>query len=397
MGDLDEEVKKTFPNEDSFPQDLKDIRATTFAEIDVVVQHLDTAAQKLGQLQPKTLVEQQGSAEAIRKCLLEASESVFKEQVPVGNRSIGAYKAAYKRAAKEMMKSAKPGKKQNKDACLVATNLLLKHVKDNVQGSVNVAVVARADDVSRSVPSLVACDAGMLADCGKHPGIQSMGRWLLKQVGKEGKSPTAMGGYRPQVGKQVGALVKKHCAPLVSSIAVRSEQAALMEEIFGVQQWVMTEQHLHIAPLAYGVSEVRFLAAGSYLAAGVRLESLKGSNMKEKMDGLATDAGLKDFVKKAAISGEGFVTLHEEAGTCLVIPAGYVVAISGKHSEDEDGASGLRWGSLDINSEAEVKLTAALLDGMAATYPDMSSPGSDYASWRDCVRRLAVATTMSVG
>lgn len=88
--------------------------------------------------------------------------------------------------------------------------------------------------------------------------------------------------------------------------------------------------------------------------------------------------------------------MHKEAGNCLVIPAGYVVTISQKHSGAEHGASGLRQGSLVINSWAEVKLMADLLEGMAIACPDMTSPGRDEASWRECVKRLTVATTTSV-
>jgi hypothetical protein len=104
--------------------------------------------------------------------------------------------------------------------------------------------------------------------------------------------------YRPQVHKQIVAVMRKHVPTLQSFVALPSEQEALKEEIFAAQHWASLEEHVCVGPSPFGIGEARYLAGGSCIVAGVLMDKLPGKNLTEKNERLMTDAGLKIFLEK---------------------------------------------------------------------------------------------------
>jgi hypothetical protein len=94
--------------------------------------------------------------------------------------------------------------------------------------------------------------------------------------------------------------------------------------------------------------------------------------------------------------GEGFWLQHEAAGTCLLIPPGYMVVVSGGYAKDEDGAHGLRWGLLDAGSSAQLGMCEKLVEGIINAYPACAE--GDYPAWLKCIReRLSPNAATLVG
>jgi hypothetical protein len=88
------------------------------------------------------------------------------------------------------------------------------------------------------------------------------------------------------------------------------------------------------------------------------------------------------------INGEGFWLQHEAAGTCLIIPPGYMVVVTGNYDKDtagEDGSHGVRWGLLDAVSSSELSTCEKLVENIIETYPACKE--GDYPAWLQCIRR----------
>lgn len=223
----------------------------------------------------------------------------------------------------------------------------------------------------------------------KNSGISGHAKWLRKQIGKDESSPTcAMAAYRPQIAKVVYSYVRKHLEPLLSKVALPSEHEALRDEIFNPQAWSICEEHTQINVLPYGCTEVRYLCQGSYMVAGVQLSALSGDSMKDKLDKLQSDSGMKNLLQKAKEPEAGFWVVHDEPNTALIIPAGYLVIVTGNYNKakEEDGANGMRWSFLDAASNDEVKLCSDLVGGMLDTFPELKV--GDYKAWDSCLKQF---------
>jgi hypothetical protein len=242
----------------------------------------------------------------------------------------------------------------------------------------------------------------------------------------QSSTTTLMACYRPQVHKLITTNLRKYLPNMQSFVALPTEHEALKEDIFSPQHWVNTENHMCISPSAYGIGEARYLAGGSYIIAGVLMEKFPGKTLLEKNERLMTDAGLKVFLEKVtrpnyvmlglgmlilflAISsskpvslvtiiinlgglhwqvntkGEGFWLQHEAAGSCLLIPPGYMLAVSGNYAKDEDGSNGLRWGLLDAGSGTQLGICDKVVAGIIEAYP--SCRQGDYPVWLQCLRQ----------
>ena len=229
--------------------------------------------------------------------------------------------------------------------------------------------------------------------------------------------------YRPLVHKQITTNLRKYLPNMQSFVALPTEQEALKEDIFSPQHWANAEHHMCMGPSPYGIGEARYLAGGSYIIAGVLMEKLPGKTLLDKSDRLMTDAGLKVFLEKVTRSkyvmldlgmlilflaakpvslvtiiinlgglqwqvntkGEGFWLQHEAAGSCLLIPPGYMVAVSGNYAKDEDGSNGLRWGLLDVESSTQLGMCEKVVEGIIEAYPACNE--GDYPVWLQCLRR----------
>ena len=90
-----------------------------------------------------------------------------------------------------------------------------------------------------------------------------------------------------------------------------------------------------------------------------------------------------------ASTSDGFWLVHDEVNTCLYIPPGYMVAITGGFSA-ENGASGLRWSLLDHASHADVVACASRVQDISVAFPEV-----DYKDWKECITKYLVPAVSS--
>ena len=129
---------------------------------------------------------------------------------------------------------------------------------------------------------------------------------------------------------------------------------------------------------------MRMLMDGSYTIAGVKYSQVKGANLKEKVEGLLTLAGTKEFLVKAC-GGLGFCHTHDEIGSIICVPPGHIVFISGQFEKDGAGATSIRWGFLSPDTtQAEVMAIKAVNMEALALYPGLAE--LKYPDWVECLQ-----------
>ena len=80
----------------------------------------------------------------------------------------------------------------------------------------------------------------------------------------------------------------------------------------------------------FGVSEVRVLMQGSYIAAGIPLSESKGSDLVEKVSKLTLSAEIDSFITHARDgSKNAWAFEHNTVGSMAIIPGGHLVVICG--------------------------------------------------------------------
>ena len=120
------------------------------------------------------------------------------------------------------------------------------------------------------------------------------------------------------------------------------------------------------------------------------------------MEFLDTAEGMRAFVAKASIEGEGFWMVHDTPFTAVVVPAGYMVAISGNFktaAKGEDlqcqGAEGSRWGVMDSSDKSEVQQVHKSVSQILQAYPALRQ--GDYSTWLMCLEKYLLPACSSSG
>ncbi len=74
---------------------------------------------------------------------------------------------------------------------------------------------------------------------------------------------------------------------------------------------------MHVGVVPHGLSEVRLLTWGCYMAMGVPLDAVAGASLKEKLANISTPAGGKKFVDECTtVGGSGWASMQIAVG-CL--------------------------------------------------------------------------------
>ena len=127
----------------------------------------------------------------------------------------------------------------------------------------------------------------------------------------------------------------------------------------------------------YGIFEIRYLQEGGYCIAGVRMDKVQGSSLKEKIARVCSEPGAIAFTKDAMESG--FCCWHDEPGQLVVIPPGHIILMMGTWSADGPSASvGIRYGFMHNNSKADVEVCKNTAKEMMATYDHLKSELSEW-------------------
>lgn len=162
-------------------------------------------------------------------------------------------------------------------------------------------------------------------------------------------------------------------AAVYDRMPIAGDDEAWLAAVYDSQFWLMSPQHAGLAPTPFCLNEVRAVAEGSMLLAGLPLASIAGESYAEKVGRVAgmTRKAFLDSARQA-----GFVAIVA-AGQFAVIPGGFLVleAGLGKAGEAalEQHVSGLRWSfAHPVDAKREVSLEAHLT-AMLAAWPALRS------------------------
>ena len=78
--------------------------------------------------------------------------------------------------------------------------------------------------------------------------------------------------------------------------------------------------------------------------------------------------------------------MHDEENSVIIVPAGYLVCVSGNHSDDS-GAQGFRWSYLDGTLDAVTECIKRL-EAIQEAMPELQE--GDYETWRDCLNKYVL-------
>ena len=387
--ETDAEIKKWFPN--GLPEEVAMVRTAGLKELEQIKVDIESHGKHCAAMRTEDLVEGAPSLQDLKKKLIADTAIVFKRCVPDGQKSINAYKTAAKNATRNVKSGAKAKAGAAQGTPLVTSTLRGYLEADSAIESQH---VARHDSIrllNMEQVSLAKLPAELLDSLSKNSGMLAHDKWLRKQLCFKAPAQTcAMASYRPQIAKQVATLVKGKIEQLLSKVALPADHESLGSEIFQPKAWCIAEQHCQTCILPYGCTEIRVLIHGSYMVCGVVIKDVGDDDftLGQRLALLNSESGMRKFLAAAKQEGKGFWMIHDEPNTAIVIPAGYIVAITGNHSasKTEEGASGLCWSYLDARKREPLLACKALVSDMLRTFPDLNK--GDYKIWFECLDKV---------
>ena len=126
------------------------------------------------------------------------------------------------------------------------------------------------------------------------------------------------------------------------------------------------------------MSEIRLGMRGSYVAMGIPLAEAAGQKLAQKIETVLRKAGATAVFDKCTKADKGWCACQAHVGSGLIVPSGHLVAFMGH--DGEESFTGIRWGVLDVSSEASVQVTVEVLDQLLGT--DSELRGTDYRPFR---------------
>ena len=127
------------------------------------------------------------------------------------------------------------------------------------------------------------------------------------------------------------------------------------------------------------------LLNGAYMMCGVKLTSVAGETLTNKIES-AMGAGLEKFVQDSQEADVGFFAVHDEIGSIITVPAGYLVFLLGNHDADGTGAYGIRWGALQ-RDKSVAQQAASIVSDVLIAYPTLEN---EYTAWKACLETYVV-------
>lgn len=179
----------------------------------------------------------------------------------------------------------------------------------------------------------------------------------------------------------------------VANLMLPTDYAPTKADIFDPAAWPATQEYVHVGLTSGCMAEVCCVIDGTYMAAGVPASLVPGDTLQKKIQYVISTDGAKWFAGQVARKDEysGFVFIHDEPYTCLVLPRNHIVVVIGMHKATMPAASpsckksartegakqvdsplGLRWNYMDITSRSYVESVIQNIENVLATYPALA-------------------------
>jgi hypothetical protein len=220
-------------------------------------------------------------------------------------------------------------------------------------------------------------------------GFGAHAKWFTKHMSSQTPPLTASASFfKKVVARKMTLFTKTYFPDELITKDICQDLPELNKVLFGVQQFHITNNHHLVAPVPFGLPEVRYLFDGAYNILGWPMSVVAGETLEEKINAVKSDATAKLYYDKAVAQAEGsWFHVHAEPGTAIVIPPGHLIMMSGSwgiEKENQGGATGLRWGCIptDQGQLDKVKATLAAIDQSYGRVSD------DFAKWKEIVETL---------
>lgn len=379
----------------AIPHDLAAILVSTKVEVkattakileihdQVRAKNIDDLVSITGDTQPKL--------EDIKKQIVDLSKPAFNTHLVSGNKSVASFKSAVKKAVKEAGKVTKKGAIVGEIPPLPKKLLEIVHAAalDMCNVEETSSLIGHARDRAYIVLDQT---VKVKTPLEKIKALPATSRWLTKEIEKnKGDLTYAMAAHKPAVAKQVMVTLREKMPSFLTvDMALPADQEVLRDDIFGAQGWAQHEFHMNTCATPYGLPEIRMLLTGAYVVAGVKLDKLKGTTLKEKVDNTLTEKGFRSFLEAAGVEGSGFWAIHDIPYSSIFLPSSHLIVTCGLHSDNKDakGCDGMRWSWLQHKDPSALAEAKQRVEDVMQAYPELNS--DEYVDWLTCIERYLI-------
>jgi hypothetical protein len=314
--------------------------------------------------------------------------------VKKGQRALTSFRSAFRKALKDASRDGSKPQEGERAVPMVAAKILelVRAAEGGAQHVEHLRELSGDTDVDRCY---LLDTAGLLARAfTKVKQLVPCCKTLQREVEKnKGNMTYAMSALRPWLAKAVAQALRDAIPSfLVTELVVPPTMQSLKEQIFGPQTWAQSESHISANVTPFGVAEIRVLLSGAYVVAGVPLEKIDGTTIKDKIESTLSEQGFGAFLSCATQEGRGFWATHDSEFTGVLVPAGHMVLTVGMHDNESEsqGSYGLRWSYMQPKAATQLAAAAARNKAIMDAWPEAQT--EDYKCWQTVLERLRPAS-----
>ena len=388
------------------PADLKVVKSRCEKEINAATAKIESIGKDLIGMDIETVVKSEDAdSSQIRKSISEKCKEVYKTHLPAINKSASAFRKALVVAAKKGAKANK-GKKGDKGLAPTIDVLkeaqgksgvrtaILEYLKENQDfEKSDMAVLTRQCVLDLKAASWLMTDDG-LKDLRTAPGFGAHDKWMSRLLLKGEAGVHVFSQYKPALNKILSGFLEKHVPCIKAKAGLAADAAALKDQLFGAQHFAGLPGMLYTGVVPYGLSELRVLTWGCYVAFGMPMADVAGATLREKLATISTPSGGTEFVGQCVNNGgKGWASVQSAVGSALFVPGGHIVAFLGNStfmlppigdddwdvSDAEEQFRGIRIATMCTDIKKHVDVAASTTKALMACFPELA--GTEYKMW----------------
>ena len=381
-----EEVVADSESKASLPADVVTVKESCEKEIQKHVEAILNVVKVLREINVEELVTDGDSAQT-RKSISEKCRTVYKEHLPAITRTCAAFRKSLKAA---MLNHSRAGKVSTKEPSPAEKLLqaqeqsgvrkaMAKFITENVHvEKININLPPK-DALVQLKPATGLVPDAALKELKELPGFAAHDKWLSRLLVKGDSGVHALSHYEATLGKPLAVLLEKHLPFVKAKAGLPADAAALKEQVFTPQHFAGLPGMVHIGVVPHGLSELRLLTWGCYVAIGAPMGTVAGATLKEKLATISTQAGGEKFVQECTTSGgSGWASMQTAIGSLLLVPAGHIVVFMGTSVGDldvddvDEQFRGIRVGTMSTDSRLHVDAASATLKELMQCFPELA-------------------------
>ena len=256
--------------------------------------------------------------------------------------------ASLRNAMKRALQSSKKANNNVEDVVPNMVKAMLEVEPKSTDGRINVPRVTTVttDGVMRpKTVTITVLPAEVFQKLERVTGVLAHIRWTSKQL--KGETKNAISSFKAGIRNTFSDVLKLTIPDFVCNLPLPSEHSQIGQVIFAPQTFALTEHFSNVGVTPYCTNEHRILYEGGYMMAGVQLSDIPGDTLTQKIENVC-GVGLGNFMSQVQVKQNGaFFVVHDEIGSVLTIPAGFLTITCGKWEQGE-GASGVRFSFLTL-------------------------------------------------